>query len=332
MCISALGNIGFGFLTWLTDSQSFFWSSIILRVLTALGESVISPASYPLAARQLGEQNKAKALSVAESCFGVGLMFGPPVGGVLYSVGGFYAPFWTCAFVELVIICMAIYLFGQQQELKEEKTPLTTKDTSVIGWKTVLQSPKIVSSFIALTCTSCSWYWYQASLEPFLQDSFDFDEAKTGLVFMAGASSYSIATPVFGFLIDKGFSEINLIIFGNLLVTVAYLFLGPIPFLSFLGSSYWFTTISILLQGVGTAAAYLGSLCFMLQSGLPDTEQAESMVSSLYVIGDCMEAYVGAATGGLAYQVLGFKTGSYIPSVFMAIVTLGLLLGRRWLL
>ena len=289
MCVSALGNIGFGFLAWLSEAQTFFWTSIFLRVLTSCGESVISPASYPLAARQLGEQNKAKALSVAESCFGIGLMFGPPLGGALYSVGGFYAPFWCCAAIELGIICLAIYLFGEQTNRQEENKILITKPSRDLGWKKVLQSSPIICSLLALTCTSTSWYWYQASLEPFLQDLFGFDEAKTGLVFMAGASSYTIATPVFGVLIDKGWSELSLIILGNIIITVAYIFLGPIPLLSFLGSSYWFTTISIILQGVGTAAAYLGSLCFMLQglqtSGLPVTEQAESMVSSIYIIG-----------------------------------------------
>ena len=31
---------------------------------------------------------------VLESCYGLGLMFGPPLGGVLYSLAGFFLPFW----------------------------------------------------------------------------------------------------------------------------------------------------------------------------------------------------------------------------------------------
>ena len=31
---------------------------------------------------------------VLESCYGLGLMFGPPLGGCLYSLAGFYLPFW----------------------------------------------------------------------------------------------------------------------------------------------------------------------------------------------------------------------------------------------
>ena len=49
------------------------------------------------------------------------------------------------------------------------------------------------------------------------------------------------------------------------------------------------------------------------------------------IIGDCIGAYVGAAIGGLAYQDLGFKAASYVPTVAMALVTLGLVLGRKWL-
>ena len=34
------------------------------------------------------------SLQVLESCYGLGLMFGPPLGGCLYSIAGFFLPFW----------------------------------------------------------------------------------------------------------------------------------------------------------------------------------------------------------------------------------------------
>ena len=147
---------------------------------------------------------------------------------------------------------------------------------------------------------------------------------------MAGASSYTITTPIFGIFIDKGFSEVRMIILGNAIIVIAYLILGTVPLLSFLKPNYCFTILSLVMQGVGTSAAYLSSFCYMLKglemSGIPDTEQSQGMVSSLYIIGDCMGAYVGAAVGGLAYQVLGFEAASYIPLGVMFVVTLGFII------
>ena len=38
--------------------------------------------------------NLVSFLQVLESCYGLGLMFGPPLGGCLYSLAGFFLPFW----------------------------------------------------------------------------------------------------------------------------------------------------------------------------------------------------------------------------------------------
>merc|ERR1712083_1207486 len=124
---------------------------------------------------------------------------------------------------------------------------------------------------------------------------FNFSEAKTGFVFMGGALSYWAHCP---------------------------------PLARVLPVSPAWTVASVALQGLATSAAYLGSFCLMLREA-PDNEQAQGMVSSLYVMGDCTGAYLGSALGGLAYQSLGFETATYIPigvitsSTFLFILMFG---------
>ena len=52
--------------------------------------------------------------------------------------------------------------------------------------------------------------------------------------------------------------------------------------------------------GVGTAAAYIGSLFYMMKGasscGLPDTEQTRGMVTSLWICCDCLGGYMGVPT------------------------------------
>ena len=64
---------------------------------------------------------------------------------------------------------------------------------------------------------------------------------------------------------------------GSLCILATFIFLGPMPPLSFLGSNLGLTIAAIALQGVGSAAVYIGSLLYMMkgvsEAGLPDKEQ-----------------------------------------------------------
>ena len=69
----------------------------------------------------------------------------------------------------------------------------------------------------------------------------------------------------------------SILIIGNLLIMITFVFLGPIPLLRGLGNNLHMSVAAISVQGVGTAATYIGSLIFMFkgvsEAGLPDSEQ-----------------------------------------------------------
>ena len=68
------------------------------------------------------------------------------------------------------------------------------------------------------------------------------------------------------------------------------------------------TTVSLGVQGLGSAFTYIGSLVFMMRAalgaGLPDKEQTRAMVSGLWVISDCAGGYLGSQLGSLAYDTI----------------------------
>ena len=198
--------------------------------------------------------------------------------------------------------CTLIRLLGQEKVVEETTLPGSSSSgkPSRVPWSRILSSSLTLLSLACLACTSASWYWYSPSLQPFLSTNFNFSEAKTGLVFMSGAVSYTVSTPLLGILMDRGLmKEEAIILVGNLVLVASYLLLGPLPPLArVLPSSPAWTIASVALQGLATGAAYLGSFCLMLREA-PDTEQAQGMVSSLYVMGDCAGAYLGSALGGL---------------------------------
>ena len=164
-------------------------------------------------------------------------------------------------------------------------------------------------------------------MEPFLKNSYGLTSSQVGLVLMPFGLTYTAFAPIVGFLTDKGLNGLFTILFGNLVIAVAYIFLGPVPpIYSVLGSQLWITTAAIGLQGIGSAATYIGTLLYMtksvIESGLPQTEQASAMVSSLWLASECMGCFIGSTIGSVAFDLVGFKMGTMLYSCSMGVSVL----------
>ena len=129
------------------------------------------------------------------------------------------------------------------------------------------------------------WQWYSPSLDPWMESTFGLTASQTGLVFLAFGLAYTIFSFIFGYLTDKGLDGMSIMTIGNLLIMIAFIFLGPVPpLLQALGNNLWLSVFSLTIQGIGSAATYIGSLLFMMKgvsdAGLPDKEQTRGMVFS----------------------------------------------------
>ena len=312
------GNVSFGFLDKIEDKTLFFGLSILVRVFIAVGEAGLNPAAFALAGKQVSTENQGKATSLAESFFGVGSMFGPTIGGYLFDKGGFSLPFWASGVFSLVLSVSCIFLMRNVEEAFQE----TAEDTKDVTWREILTSPGVGVSVSAMICAGTAWQWYSPSLEPFLVQTYGLSSLQTGLVFMAFGATYTIFTPIVGFLTDKGLDGITVIIVGNLSILLAFILLGPIPPInSMVGGVLGLTVFSMGLQGLGSGATYLGSLLLMMRgvvkAGLPDKEQTRGMVSSLWISADCIGGYLGDTLGSLAYDYYGFETGTAMMAAIM---------------
>ena len=68
-------------------------------------------------------------------------------------------------------------------------------------------------------------------MQPFLADTYGFSSSTTGLVFMVFGLTYTIATPLFGWISDRGMASLGLLAGGNAIIALGFLLLGPAPFL-----------------------------------------------------------------------------------------------------
>ena len=310
--IVGLGNAGFGSLQTVSTHIPFLILSVLIRVLTAVGESLVATASYTLAGQQVSEEHRGKVVAVVETFFGVGTMLGPTVGGVLYDAGGFYLPFAVTG-VMSVLVSLASFCFLQEIQT-DEREEEEDREASVT-WVQIITAPGMLVCAGGMLVAGSGWSWYSASLEPFLKKSYGISSSQTGLVWMAFGAAYTLFSPMVGFLTDKGLDGLVAIIIGNFLIFLGFLFIGPVPPLSSV-ASLELTTVSLGVQGLGSAFSYIGSLVFMMRAalgaGLPDKEQTRAMVSGLWVVSDCAGGYLGASLGSLAYDTWGLELGTMV--------------------
>jgi len=310
--IIGFGNIAFGLLDKTNNTFLFLGFSFAIRIFIAFGEGAILASAYTLAAQQASKKHEGKLIAIAEACFGIGTMFGPSVGGILYQLGGFPLPFILCGGLILFFMTLSIFFIKSSREGDYE---LLEEDLRSVSWKELLSTPGIPISMFSLTFAGTGWSWYSGTLEPFLEIKFNVNSSEIGLIFMTFSVGYTIFTPIFGILMDKGLPGLHTLLLGNLIITLSYLFVGPSPLMSFIGRHLWVTTVANGVNGMGCAATYLGSLVYMVKSAeahLPRNDQTKGMVSSLWVVSYSAGGYLGSTFGGLAYDQLGFENGTLI--------------------
>jgi len=316
--ITGVGNILFGFLSYIRDGTLYFVLSLAIRVFTALGESIVAPTAYPLGSNQVSEANKGKATSIVESCFGIGTVFGPVLGGFLYDLGGFGFPFWLSGFIA-IFTCLFTSCF-----LKDKPKEIETSIRE-IGWWDVLKCKGILVYAIGTALGGSCLAWWQASLEPYLYDNFQLDSKMTGLIITGNSVTYTFLAPLFGLFIDRGLSSFHAVCIGNMITMVAMLLLGPVPGLESLHNIPAIVTAMVLL-GLGTSSGLIGGLLGLMECSqtnkLPQTDQTHSLMSSLWLISLCIGSFVGAGLGSVTFDQFGFSWSCSIEAVIIGVSVL----------
>ena len=112
-------------------------------------------------------------------------------------------------------------------------------------WREIFTSPGVPVSTLSVMVAGLAWQWYSPSLEPHLLQTYGLSASNTGLVFTAFGITYSIFSPVAGYLTDKGLDGLVTMIFGNVLIMISFMFIGPIPAFSMIGDSLALTVFCV---------------------------------------------------------------------------------------
>ncbi|XP_078684264.1 MFS-type transporter SLC18B1-like [Branchiostoma floridae x Branchiostoma belcheri] len=212
----------FGLLEYM-EGTTFIAFCFAIRIMEALGVSAHGTASTTILTHEF-PNNVAKVMGTLEIFVGLGMMTGPPIGGVLYNVRNY-----------------------DEQEGK--------KDVSLLDFL------KIPSVILACEITVVGYVvinYLEPVIQPYLAKEFSVTPPQVGLLFLLLASVYAVCAPVWGWLADKKNVVRTMVALGLLVLSVGALLVGPSPlltdYLNILPKKLWVNILGIVVIALSIGA------------------------------------------------------------------------------
>ncbi|GAB0097373.1 synaptic vesicular amine transporter [Sergentomyia squamirostris] len=263
----------------------------LARALQGIGSSCSSVSGMGmLAERYTNDKERGNAMGIALGGLALGVLIGPPFGGVMYEFVGKSAPF---------IILAALALGDGVLQLLMLQPSVVHADSEPPSLKALICDPYIIIAAGAITFANMGIAMLEPSLPIWMMDNMGASKWEQGVTFLPASISYLIGTNVFGPLGHKigrwRAALLGLMIIGLCLLCV------PMA-----------TTINHLIlpnAGLGFAIGMVDS-CMMPELGyLVDIRHA-AVYGSVYALGDvafCVGFAVGPALSGTLVNTIGFE-------------------------
>ncbi|KAG0027655.1 hypothetical protein BGZ82_008820 [Podila clonocystis] len=262
----------------------------------------------------------------------LGLMMGPPLGGILYEHGGYQAPFIFICIITLIDFgCRALIIEereeivkalrqqGKQSEAIEEEAEVVAArkkerlEERTSFWK-LLKNKRLIGCVIVTACNAFVFSGAEPTVPLHLAKTFDLTSERIGLVFMA-FSLPTLTAPLSGALSDK--LGAKAVCFVSLLLCGAGVLATGIFQNSLTMIILLFTIVGI--TGTAILTPILGELSAVVRTtGSGDGfARAYAMFNMAFSIG----VLVGPVICGIVYESLGFRAITCVMAGTLFIAT-----------
>ncbi len=284
---------------------------IISRIFAGIGSANISAAQAYIA--DITEpKDRAKNMGLIGAAFGLGFIFGPPVGGYLKSISGpgsvdfvGYVAAGLCAFNLLLAY------FYLPESIKQKQPAKTFRFRPITDLIFELKKPVVSELFVINFIFICAFSMMQITASILWIERYLFDEKQVGFVFMFIGLTSAIVQGGFVGKLTKTFGEKNLLLIGSILMAIGLVTLPFAPVDMFYLQLISLTCIA-LANGCITP-----SLTSLLSQTAHSNEQGQ--VLGMNQSFGSLARVAGPAIGGLLYHV--HYTMPYIIGGIMMLFT-----------
>ncbi|XP_015782009.1 MFS-type transporter SLC18B1-like isoform X2 [Tetranychus urticae] len=313
--LASISIVCFGLLKWSPAGQGFIILAFVIRSISAIGSSALITGNYS-SIPVLFNHHMAQAYGTFELGQGLGSIFGPFIGGLVFQYTDFSGPFFVMAAMELIaaLIIFIVLPPGPKYD---------TDASSGSSFKSVL-SNYWISLNLGVSIVACIFLGFNdSSLEPHIREVANLSPFQTGSIFLASGLTYAIFSQLFGWIIDKMNDPTYLSSFSLFLCAFSIGFLGPLHGLPF-KAKLWTIVLSQVTLHIGLAIAFVGTFDGAMKahgrSKHCDDPLIPRTISSIFVAFYCFGNGVGPALAGFLVENMGYQKASW-PLFCLGIVT-----------
>ncbi|TRY80377.1 hypothetical protein TCAL_13778 [Tigriopus californicus] len=247
-----------------------------------------------------------------EMCFGLGYTIGPVLGSVLFEVGGFGLPFFIMGGI---VLFLALVLFVMVPNVKPGSSSLSKNlandSKSPLTIRNVIKSFSISLPFLDKFILFCGNGMFESMLQPHMINSqAQATQFEVSMAFLIMAGCYMITSPLAGYVCDRIRRPVLLSIVGNFLLFIAFIFIGPAPFLTGLPTSvpliFGMMPFFGLGYGLVSVSSFSRAYKECIRQGYRDDVNTYLILTGLWGTAFHLGNFIGPTMAGIIVNAIGF--------------------------
>lgn len=286
----------------------FFIGSLTLRLLGAFGCAIGFVMPYVMTGLELNEINHI-IIPMLEAIYGLSIVAGPALSGVLFDVGGFRLPFWVLGGALSFLTILGMCFFPEPQTKEDAEEYLYGRR----NLRSVLKLPVIVN----VLCTSSSSVllsFNESTLALRLNVKFGMSATESGMLFLFAGGMYATSSLLLGF-ISKRISDARFLVLpGQIVVLVALILQGPlIP----IKQTKEIVVLAQMLLGAGAGPAFVCSYLHSLRylSNGKETKETHAALGAIFTPATAVGGTIGPLVANILLEYCTYETAVTLSSV-----------------
>ena len=301
---TALGYLILG----LANSLPMLFLAVLIDGLTGGNLTTV----YAYIADSTNSENRARGMGLVGAAFGLGLMAGPALGGVL-SQYGLYVPAFTACGIALANVLFGFFVLPESlPPEKRQVKPISEAFNWANQFIGLFNQQNIQKLLIAMFLLNLAFAGLQSNFPLYSNYRFQWDPTRNGYFYLyVGVCAVFIQGFLFGKLQPR-FGEKCLTIFGLTLMALGLAGMALAP-------AAWmlYPAVTIVALGTGTS---IPSLTALVSLRVSESEQGRLMGGTQTLLS--LTNIFGPILAGISFEFITFSAPYWLGSLF-AVFALG---------
>ena len=265
--------------------------------------------AYAYIADVTTSENRARGMGMVGAAFGLGLMAGPALGGLL-SRYGLYVPAFTASAIALSNVIFGFFVLPESLPLERRAIkPISQMFNWLNQFAGLFRQMNIQKLLIALFLLNLAFAGLQSNFPLYSNYRFRWNPTQTSYFYLyVGVCAVFIQGFLFGKLQPR-FGERNLALFGLICMTLGLAGMA-------LAREAWmlYPAVTVVALGTGTS---IPSLTALVSFRVPESGQGRLMGGTQTLLS--LTSIIGPSLAGVMFQWIAFSAPYFVGSLFSII-------------